>query len=290
MIMSRIAFLGLGAMGSRMAPHLIESGHSVAVWNRSPAAVEAAVARGAKAAATPREAVEGAEFVFTMLTDDNASKAVWMTADTGALAGLGAVAIAIEASTVSPNWLKSLAAAIEARGASLLDAPVVGSLPQAEAATLVLLAGGTEESFLKAKPVLGCVAKIVHHVGPQGQGATMKLAANALLAIQVAALAETLVALDKSGIAPKRTLEIIGGLPVMSPAGNGFAGLMVAGDFAPRFTAALIAKDLRYADAEAVEKDAKAPLLRASRGVFDDLCAKGLGGENISAAIKAYRP
>ena len=139
---------------------------------------------------------------------------------------------------------------MEAHGTSLLDAPVVGSLPQAEAAQLVLLAGGAQEIFLKAQPVLGCIAGVVHHVGPQGQGSTMKLAANALLAIQVAAIAETLAVLDKSGIAPKRALEIISGLPVMSPAGNGFAGLMVTGDFAPRFTAALIAKDLRYAVGE----------------------------------------
>jgi 3-hydroxyisobutyrate dehydrogenase len=287
--MSKIAFLGLGAMGSRMAPHLVKAGHDVTVWNRSPAAGTAVVARGARSAATPREAAEGAEFVFSMLTDDDASKAVWMTADTGALAGLGRGATAIEASTVSPEWLKSLAAAVEARGASLLDAPVVGSLPQAEAAQLVLLAGGAQEIFLMAKPVLGCLASVVHHVGPQGQGSTMKLAVNALLAIQVAAVAEILVTLDKLGIAPKRTLEIISGLPVMSPAGNGFAGLMVAGDFAPRFTAALIAKDLRYAVAEAAENTAKVPMLQAARDVFDELCAKGFGEENISAAIKAYR-
>ena len=287
--MSKIAFLGLGAMGSRMVPHLIKAGHAVTVWNRSSAAVEAAVALGAKSASTPHEAADGAEFVLTMLTDDDASRAVWTTPDTGALASLGADAIAIEVSTVSPDWLKSLAVAVEARGAHLLDAPVVGSLPQAEAAQLVLLAGGAEAAFLKARPVFECIARVVHHVGPQGQGSTMKLAANALLAIQVTAIAETLVALDKSGIAPKRALEIISGLPVMSPAGNGFAGLMVAGDYAPRFTAALIAKDLRYAVAEAAENKAEVPVLEAARGVFDALCAEGLGGENISAAIKVYR-
>jgi 3-hydroxyisobutyrate dehydrogenase len=287
--MSKIAFLGLGAMGSRIAPHLIQAGYDVTVWNRSPAAVAAAVARGARSAATPREAAEGAEFVFSMLTDDDASKAVWITADTGALAGLGRGATAIEASTVSPQWLRSLAAAVEARGASLLDAPVVGSLPQAQTAQLVLLAGGSREVFLKAKPMLGCIASVVHHVGPQGHGSTMKLAANALLAIQVAGVAETLAALEKSGIAPKHALEIISGLPVTSPAGNGFAGLMVAGDFSPRFTSALLAKDLRYAAAEAAEDRAKVPVLLAARGIFDELCAEGLGGENISAAIKAYR-
>jgi 3-hydroxyisobutyrate dehydrogenase len=287
--MSKIAFLGLGAMGSRMVQHLIKAGHAVTVWNRSPVAVEAVVARGAQSASTPREAAEGAEFIFTMLTDDDASKAVWMTPDIGALAGLETGAIAIEVSTVSPDWLKSLAVAVRARGAHLLDAPVVGSLPQAEAAQLILLAGGAEEAFLKAKPVLDLVASTVHHVGPQGQGSTMKLAANALLAIQVTAIAETLVALEKSGIAPTQALEIIGGLPVMSPAGKGFAGLMVAQDYAPRFTAALIAKDLRYAVAEAADNKAKVPVTEAARAVFDELCAKGLGGENISAAIKAYR-
>ena len=196
--MSKIAFLGLGAMGSRMAPHLIEAGHDVVVWNRSPAAVAAAVARGAKSAATPRQAAEGAEFVLTMLTDDDASKAVWMTPESGALAGLGKDAIAIEISTVSPAWLERLAAAIKAHGARLLDAPVVGSLLQAEAAQLIMLVGGAEEAFAVAKPVLDCIAGTLHRVGPQGQGVLMKLAANALLAIQVAAIAETLTALDRS--------------------------------------------------------------------------------------------
>jgi 3-hydroxyisobutyrate dehydrogenase-like beta-hydroxyacid dehydrogenase len=287
--MSKIAFLGLGAMGSRLVPHLIKAGHIVTVWNRSPAAVETAVARVARSAATPREAAEGAEFVLTMLTDDDASKAVWMTADTGALSGLGEGSIAVEVSTVSPDWLKSLAAVVEAHGAHLLDAPVVGSLPQAEAAQHNLFSGGAEEAVKKAKPLLDCFASVAHHVGPQGRGAIMKLAANALLAIQVTAVAEALAVLDKSGIVPKRALEIIGGLPVMSPAGNGFTGLMVAGDYEPRFTAALIAKDLRYAVAEAAASRAKVPVLEASRGVFDELCAKGLGGESISAAIKVYR-
>jgi 3-hydroxyisobutyrate dehydrogenase len=287
--MSRIAFLGLGAMGSRMAPHLIKAGHDVVVWNRSPGPIDAAVALGARSAATPRDAAEGAGFVLSMLTDDAASEAVWMTADTGALAALDKDAIAVEISTVSPDWVKRLAAAVEARGARLLDAPVVGSLAQAEAAQLILLAGGAEADFAAARPVLGCIAGTVHHVGPCSQGTVMKLAANALLAIQIAGIAETLAALERSGITPKRAMAIIGSLPVMSPAGNGFAGLMVAEDFAPRFTAALIAKDLRYAAADAAAHEARIPMLEAARSVFDDLCDRGFGGENISAAMKAFR-
>ena len=287
--MSRIAFLGLGAMGSRMVAHLIKAGHDVTVWNRSTAPVEAAVALGARAAATPREAAEGSAFVLTMLTDDAASREVWVADESSALAGLSRDAIAIEISTVSPGWVMSLAAEVQACGARLLDGPVVGSLPQAEAAQLILFAGGAEEAFVAARGVFDCMAGTVHHVGPQGQGAVMKLAANALLAIQVAGIAETLSALDKAGIKPKRAMDIIRGLPVMSPAGNGFAGLMVTEDYAPRFTALLIAKDLRYAIAEAATRGAKVPVLAAAQSIFDRMCAQGFGGENISAAIKAYR-
>jgi 3-hydroxyisobutyrate dehydrogenase-like beta-hydroxyacid dehydrogenase len=115
----------------------------------------------------------------------------------------------------------------------------------------------------------------------------MKLAANTLLAVQVTAIAETLVALNRAGIAPHRALEIIGDLPVMSLAGKGFAGLMVAGDHAPRFTAELLAKDLRYAVADAVEHGARIPMLTAAQSVFQEVCEIGDGGENISTVIKA---
>jgi 3-hydroxyisobutyrate dehydrogenase len=287
--MSRIAFLGLGAMGSRMVAHLISAGHDVIVWNRSTATVDATVALGARAAATPREATEGATFALTMLTDDEASKAVWTADENAALVGLGKEAIAIEISTVSPDWVKTLAAAVEERGARFLDAPVVGSLPQAEAAQLIMLVGGAVEAFAAARPLLGNMAGTVHHVGPQGQGTIMKLAANALLAIQVTGVAETLVALDRAGITPKRAMEIIGSLPFMSPAGNSVASLMVAEDYAPRFTTTLIAKDLRYATTDAASHGARVPVLEAARAIFDRLCTNGVGGENISAAIKAYR-
>jgi len=287
--MSKIAFLGLGAMGARMVPYLIKGGHDVTVWNRSPGPVSAAAALGARPAASPRGAADGAEFVLTMLTDNAASQAVWTAPESGALAGLGKGAIAIEISTISEHWVKTLAAAVEARGARLLDAPVVGSLPQAESAQLILLAGGSAEAFAIAHPVLDCIAGTVHHVGLQGQGIAMKLAANTLLAIQLAAIAETLTMLEKSGIAPSRAMEIIGGFPVMSPAGKGFAGLMVAGDFVPRFTVALLAKDLRYALADATEHEVRIPMLAAARNVFDSLCGMGFGDENVSAIIKAYR-
>src|ERR1700679_4183729 len=103
--MSKIAFLGLGAMGSRIAARLIEAGHTVTVWNRSPSPVEALVALGARSASTPREAAAGAEFVLSMVTDDVASQAVWTTETGGALAGVGEDTVVLEISTVSPGWI-----------------------------------------------------------------------------------------------------------------------------------------------------------------------------------------
>ena len=132
--MNKIAFLGLGAMGLRMAANLVNAGHSVTVWNRDPAKAAPRAALGAGIAGTPKAAAGGAEIVIAMVRDDEASRRVWLDPETGALGWLGRHAIAVESSTLSVGWVKALAAAAGERGISFLDAPVVGSRPQAEAA------------------------------------------------------------------------------------------------------------------------------------------------------------
>jgi len=286
--MSKIAFLGLGAMGSRIAARLIEAGHTVTGWNRSPSPVEALVALGARSAPTPREAAHGAEFVLSMVTDDAASQAVWTTEGSGALAGIGKDAIVIEISTVSPGWVKMLAEAVVERGAKFMEAPVVGTLPQAESGSLIVFAGGATETVAAAAPLLQSFAAAIHPVGPVGRGAAMKLVANMLLAVQVAGLAELLGFAEASGIDPRAALEVVATLPAASPAAIGMGRLMVAGDFAPRFTAALMAKDLRYASQVAASHQAELPVVAASQAVFDRLCAIGRGRENITAVATLY--
>lgn len=135
--MSKVGFLGLGAMGSRMAANLLKAGHTVTVWNRSPEAAEALVASGARRASSPKEAAEGGDFVFAMVRDDKASQNVWLDATNGALAGMRSGAVAIESSTLTPEWIRELSQHFRAKGISLLDAPVSGSRPQAETAQLV---------------------------------------------------------------------------------------------------------------------------------------------------------
>ncbi len=160
MTAQKVTFLGLGAMGSRMAANLVQAGYAVTVWNRSPRATEPLAAQGARVAETPLTAAQGAAFVISMVTDDAASAAVWLDPTVGALAGLDAGAVAIESSTVTPGWIDTLSAAVTGRGAQFIEAPVSGSLPQAEARQLVVLAGGEPGAFDAAAPILSAMGTV----------------------------------------------------------------------------------------------------------------------------------
>ncbi|SON54027.1 2-hydroxy-3-oxopropionate reductase [Hartmannibacter diazotrophicus] len=284
--MKKIAFLGLGAMGSRMVGHLIAAGHDVQIWNRTTAATLAI--DGASVAGTPREAANGADAVFVMVSDDLASRSVWKGAD-GALAGLRPGATAIEVTTASPEWIAELSAAVGVRGARLVDAPVVGSLPQAEAAQLVALVGGEDEAVNWATPLIKQYANTVFHAGASGRGCLMKLIANALLAAQVAGLAEALGFAAAQGISMDSAMDMIAGLPVASAAGIGMGRLMAAGDTTPRFTAALMAKDLRYAAVAAASSETPMPITDAVLKVYQSLVDAGQGSLNVTAPILRYR-
>ncbi|TWB22612.1 3-hydroxyisobutyrate dehydrogenase/hypothetical protein [Nitrospirillum amazonense] len=286
--MSKVAFLGLGAMGARMAANLVKAGHAVTVWNRSPAATADLTALGATTAPNPRAAAAGADFVITMVADDTASRAVWLDDKASALAGLDKDAVAVECSTVSPAWAAQLAAAVTATGAAFLEAPVVGSLPQAQDGKLIVLAGGERDAFDRAQPVLAPLAAAVRHVGPVGRGAAMKLAVNGLLGIQLAAWAEMMGFLDRAGFDGAAALDVLTTLPVASPAAAGYARMMQAGDFAVRFPVDLMAKDFRYATQAADALKADTPVADAALSVLERAREAGHGAENVSALIRLY--
>lgn len=286
--MYSVAFLGLGAMGSRMASNIIAAGHNVVVWNRSDQARERLASLGARSAVTPREAASSADLVISMVTDDDASRAVWLDEDTGAASGLARGAVAIESSTVSPEWVRELAAVAIARGAGFLDCPVAGSLPQAEARQLLVLAGGNEADFETAKPVLEAMAGTAKHVGAIGQGIAFKLAVNALLGVQIAAMAEALNYLGKAGLPSAHVIAILGTTPLVSPAAVGAAKLIEARDFKARFPVKLVAKDFRYAVESGKRIDAELPMTAAAQALFNRLIDEGFGEENISAVARLY--
>ncbi|TAG74080.1 MAG: NAD(P)-dependent oxidoreductase, partial [Burkholderiales bacterium] len=175
--MKKVAFLGLGAMGSRMAKRLLDSGAvSLSVWNRSPDAANAFATLGARVADTPASAASDADVVISMVTDDYAARNVWLAESGGALAAMKAGSIAIESSTVSPEWIQELHASTIVRNIHVIDAPVAGSRPQAEAGQLIFMLGGDERAIESVHDVLAPMASAVHVVGDVGKGATLKLA------------------------------------------------------------------------------------------------------------------
>lgn len=283
----RVAVLGLGAMGSRMATRLLGAGHQVSVYNRSPAPLRDLEAAGAVAGKTPRAATEGAEIVIAMVRDNDASRAIWCDAQDGALKGLGAGAIAIESSTLTPGWAKELAALVHKTGAGFLDAPVVGSRPQADAGQLIYLVGGDAGTFGQTRSFLSALGVATHHVGPAGAGTTLKLAVMALYGIQVAAVAELLSLLGKSDGDLAAMTEVLASLPVTSPAARGAISLMQGKLDAPLFPIDLAEKDLAYALAQS---DAGAlPMTAAGRECFARAKAEGLSALNITAIARLYQ-
>ncbi len=286
--MTKVAFLGLGAMGRRMVRRLAATPVDLTVWSRSglPSDVQDL---GLRLAASPAQAAAGAEVVLSMVTDDDASREVWLAPGTGALEGLAPGALAIECSTLTPEWVSALRVDVEKKRGRFLDAPVVGSRPQAEAGALVHLVGGDAADVDRARPQLAAMSSAIHHLGPTPAGAVAKLAANALFGVQVALVGELLGFAGKAGVDPKKLVEVLGALPILSGAAKVAAEAMLADKFAPMFPIDLVAKDFRYAGRAAASVGARVPVTSGAGRVFEEAAAHGLGGENLTAVAKRYR-
>lgn len=284
--MSAVAFLGLGAMGSRMAQRLVSAGHSLIVWNRDPTRAEGLVSAGATLAKSPVDAASQASVVIAMVRDDQASRAVWLDPVNGALRGLAPGSIAIECSTLTPGAVRSLGEALAAHDVGLLDAPVAGTRPHAEAGQLHFMVGGEAATLARAKDLLACMGTSIIHAGPQGSGAQVKLALNALLSIQVAAVAELTRLLAASGVDLARAWEIIGATHVASLAAKTAAASILAESYLPLFPIELVVKDLGYALEEGKQAHCALPMTGQVAELMQQALAKGLGGQHISAVYQ----
>jgi 3-hydroxyisobutyrate dehydrogenase len=271
--MSNITVLGQGAMGSRMADRLRLHGHAVTCWNRSGARM------------SPRQAVSDAAFVIAALRDDEASRDVWLDPETGALAGMAQAALAIESSTLSVGFVRELAWAMRGADRRFIDAPVLGSRPQAETGQLIHLIGGTEADVGLATPVLMAMGARQLHVGPAGSGAALKLIANTLFGIQVRAVAELIGRAPELGLDAAALVGLLAGTPLLSPAAKAAALMMLSGADDPAFPVALAAKDLRYAVGDS---PAAMPVATAALHVIEHAQELGLGGRNLTAVARIY--
>jgi 3-hydroxyisobutyrate dehydrogenase-like beta-hydroxyacid dehydrogenase len=244
--MSTIGFVGLGAMGSRIAGRLLDAGHHVYGTNRTHAKARPLVERGLSWLDTPREVAAAAEIVITMVTDDNALDAIAAGPD-GLLAGLRPGAVYIDMSTVSPHMSRRLAAHVHARDAEMVDAPVSGSIPQAEAGTLAIMVGGNEEAFAIVEPLLRELGQTVTHIGPGGQGLVLKLAINISLAVQTLAFSEGLLLAEHAGVAPELAAEVMSTSSIGSPMLKARVPLLLDLPEQAWFDVELMQKDIRLA-------------------------------------------
>src|SRR6185369_4477124 len=215
-------------------------------YNRSIDKTAPLVTAGAKVAHHPRDAAMGAEIVFCMVADDNASRAMWL-GDNGALAGTTRGAVLVECSTLTVEWVRELAKAAEARGCAFADAPVTGSKVAAANGELNFLVGGEAAALEKIRPALAAMSRSVVHLGPTGSGALVKLINNFVCGVQVASIAEAFAWIDRAGLDRAKAQSILLDGAPGSPLVKTIAARINAEDYAPNFLLRLMAKDLGYA-------------------------------------------
>jgi 3-hydroxyisobutyrate dehydrogenase-like beta-hydroxyacid dehydrogenase len=214
--MARIGFVGLGVMGGGVARRLLEAGHEVTGYNRTPGKADALVALGLRRASTPREAAEQSDVAFSMVTNTKALAAVTEGPD-GILAGLGPGKVYIDMSTVSPSASRELSERVRERGAVMLDAPVSGSVITLEQGKLSVIVGGDTAAFERVDPILRDIGPTVTHVGGNGQAVLMKIATNLSLAVQMLAFSEGVLLAEKGGISRENAVRVMTGSAIASP-------------------------------------------------------------------------
>ena len=265
--MSTVAFIGLGAMGSRMAMNLHAAGHSLRVYNRDKAKAEPFAAKGIPVCESPAVAAIGAEFICSIVSDDLATREVMLGA-AGVVGAAAAGTIILDSSTNTPAMAREVAKAAAAKGLAYLDAPVSGSMAQAQAKELVILVGGDKAAFDKAQPVLLAMGRMVRRIGDSGAGATLKLINNMLSATLTAAIAEAAQAAEAANLDRDAALEVL----IEGAAGSRLMKTKLPKifkrDFTPQFQLELMDKDLRYFLALAQDLDLPAPIASLIRSQY----------------------
>ncbi|PWS26367.1 NAD(P)-dependent oxidoreductase [Pedobacter yonginense] len=281
MNMTRIGWIGLGNMGIPMAEQLLNAGYPVVVYNRSKAKEAALKNLGAGIAPSPRALLEETDVVIIMVSDDKAIQDIFDGED-GLLSAKTSNKILINMSTVSPKISKEMAERCKSVGSFYLDAPVSGSVKQAETGQLVIMVGGEEQVFQKVKPILDKLGKMTLLVGLNGAGNTAKLAINSLLALYAQGLAETVIFANKNGIETSDLLNLINNAAL----GNIFTKIkgeaIISDNYKAAFALKHIVKDLSLARDEGISS----PLAKTAFDTFKS-AEQTYGESDIIAIIKA---
>jgi 2-hydroxy-3-oxopropionate reductase len=284
MAAERIGFIGLGVMGKPMARNLLAAGHDLVVHSRTRASVDELVAAGAAAAGSPREVAQASEVTITMLPDSPQVSEV-VGGEDGVLAGAPSGSLIIDMSTISPVVTRELAVRTAERGVGYVDAPVSGGDVGAREATLSIMAGGGDEDFDRARPLLEAMGRTVVHVGPTGAGQVVKACNQIVVALTIEAVSEALVLGSKAGVDPEVIIRVLsGGLAanrVMEVRGRNF----LEHDFEPGFRIDLHHKDLGIALAAGREYGVALPVTAAVAEMLQALRVRGRGDRDHSALL-----
>jgi 3-hydroxyisobutyrate dehydrogenase len=280
-----VAILGLGIMGSGMAARLLSRNFPLTVYNRNPEKSAAFASGGAEVAKTPREAAARSEIVISMVSNDSASRNIWLGED-GALEGATANSILVESSTLSTAWIHELATKAAEHGCRFLDAPVTGTKPHAASGELLFLVGGASEVVEAVRPIFSVLGRETIHLGPLGSGALMKLVNNFMCGVQAASLAEALSLIDAGGLDRSTALSILAAGAPGSAIVKRVADRVATNDYTPNFPLRWMAKDLSYAVGEASGQKIPLQTASAALSVFEQAVDRGHGEEDFSAVAK----
>jgi 3-hydroxyisobutyrate dehydrogenase-like beta-hydroxyacid dehydrogenase len=284
----KIAFLGLGIMGSRMAANLAAGGFDVTVWNRTASVAEqfGHAHPDAHIAATPREAAAGAEIVFTMVVDGPQVRELLLGEEFGATIGAAPGTLFVDCSTIGPDEARRVGTALAERGFRFVDAPVTGSAPRAADGTLTFMVGGDAADYARVCPALEVMGKVIVHAGVLGQGQTVKVINNAVSAVNATTLAQALLLGSQTGT----DLDAL--MTVMGAGSGGSTMLTLKGepmrqhDFTPLFKLDHMLKDVRLCLQAAADAGAQFGFAAEAERVLARASQLGLGDQDFAALVE----
>lgn len=283
----QIAILGGGLMGQAVGEHLLAEAHDVHIYNRTADKVAALASQGASVCRTPQEAVEKADCVLLLLSDADAINQVLADIEPTTLRDR----LVIQMGTIAPSQSQAIAERLSRLEADYLECPVLGSLPEARKGTLILMAGGSEQSYQRALPVLDVLGKQPRHIGPVGQGAAVKLAMNQLIAGLTATFSLSLNLIEQYDIDTEQFMEIVRESALYAPTYDKKLKRMLDRDFSnPNFPTKHLAKDthLFLEVAESLQLNARG--LQGVSELLDEALAMGLDNTDYSALFAAISP
>lgn len=283
----QIAILGGGLMGQAVAEHLLDERHDIFIYNRTPDKVTNLASRGATLCNSAEQAVEQADYILLLLADADAIDSVIAEIEPLSLQGR----LIIQMGTIAPAESQHIAEQLAYAETDYLECPVLGSLPEARNGTLILMAGGSEESYQRALPLLQVLGKQPRHIGPTGQGAAVKLAMNQLIAGLTATFALSLNLVEQYHIDTEQFMEIVRESALYAPTYDKKLKRMLSRNFAnPNFPTKHLAKDTRLFLDVAKSLHLNASGLQGISELLDEALALGLENTDYSALFAAISP